>query len=216
MAVLFGIGSALFLIAALVSLFSAADWIGVAFVCGSVFFTSAAAVQLIASLEVALRGRPHGERQPLRPRLASGAGRFPQRGGTVPRDDLLQRQHDRRPRSDADDSPVERPRLGPGRDRLRALPDLERGCVRERRASLALLAAARDLDWWIPCLNLAGSLAFGLSAIASFERPATGTGVADQLANAGTALGAACFRAGAILLVPQAERQERRRDAQSS
>ena len=65
----------------------------------------------------------------------------------------------------------------------------------------------RDLDWWIPALNLLGSLAFGVSAIASFVSPATGLAVRGDLANLGTALGALGFLIAAVLLVPQADRQ---------
>jgi hypothetical protein len=69
----------------------------------------------------------------------------------------------------------------------------------------------RDLDWVIAAANFAGSVAFGVSAIAAFVRPETGSVLNDQIANAGTALGAACFLLGAVLLPVQAERQERRR-----
>ncbi len=64
----------------------------------------------------------------------------------------------------------------------------------------------RDPDWQIAALNLAGSVAFGVAAIASFYRPATGEAVSDQIANGGTALGALCFLVGALMLLPQAQR----------
>jgi hypothetical protein len=70
-----------------------------------------------------------------------------------------------------------------------------------------------DLDWWIAALNLVGSIAFGVSALASFVSPFTGLVLHGDLANLGTALGALCFLIGAVLLVPQAERQERARPA---
>ena len=52
-------------------------------------------------------------------------------------------------------------------------------------------------------VNLAGSVAFQLSALESFVGP-TGTPPADLArASALTALGAACFLVGAYLLVPE-------------
>lgn len=68
----------------------------------------------------------------------------------------------------------------------------------------------RDPDWKIGVANLVGSLAFGVAAIAAFNRPATGSLVDDRLANTGTAVGAVCFLIGALLLVREA-RAERRR-----
>jgi hypothetical protein len=67
----------------------------------------------------------------------------------------------------------------------------------------------RDLDWLIAAINLLGSIFFGASAVAAFERPETGSAVSDTIANVGTAAGAVCFLAGAILLPLQGERQER-------
>jgi len=65
------------------------------------------------------------------------------------------------------------------------------------------------MSWWIVALNLAGSVAFGLAAIASLVEPATDELVNVRIANAGTSLGAVCFLIGAILLVPEATRATR-------
>ncbi len=51
--------------------------------------------------------------------------------------------------------------------------------------------------------NLIGSIAFGISAIASFVVPATGQLLSDQRANQWTLVGAVCFFAGAYLLLPE-------------
>jgi hypothetical protein len=67
----------------------------------------------------------------------------------------------------------------------------------------------RDLDWWIAAANVGGSLAFGLSALAAYVL-SDGSELAPHLADAATAAGAACFLAGAVLLIPQGERQRRR------
>ena len=58
-------------------------------------------------------------------------------------------------------------------------------------------------------LNLVGSVAFGVAAIASLVEPSTGVPLSARIANAGTSIGAACFLAGAILLPREAaaERQ---------
>ena len=56
-------------------------------------------------------------------------------------------------------------------------------------------------DWWIAVLNLAGSVAFGISAIAAFVVPKTGTELDLAASNVTTALGALGFLAGALLLM---------------
>ena len=63
-------------------------------------------------------------------------------------------------------------------------------------------------DWWIAALNMAGSVAFGISAVAAFIVPATGTELDLAAANWTTSLGAACFLAGALLLRSSATRSE--------
>lgn len=59
--------------------------------------------------------------------------------------------------------------------------------------------------WWSTWLNMAGSIAFGASAIASFVVPSTGEMVNDMLVNLGTFLGAICFLVAALLTRPRAE-----------
>jgi hypothetical protein len=61
----------------------------------------------------------------------------------------------------------------------------------------------RDVSWWIVALNLGGSIAFQVSAIAAFVRPATGSLADAALANLGTFVGAVGFFVGALLLVPE-------------
>ena len=74
-------------------------------------------------------------------------------------------------------------------------------------------AHRHSMSWWIVALNLAGSVAFGLAAIASLVEPSTDALVNTRLANAGTSLGAACFLIGAILLVPEATAERRARNS---
>jgi hypothetical protein len=58
------------------------------------------------------------------------------------------------------------------------------------------------VSWWITLLNLVGSVAFGASAIASYVKP-NGQLVSLALTNLGTFVGALCFLAGAVLLLPE-------------
>lgn len=58
----------------------------------------------------------------------------------------------------------------------------------------------RTSDWWIAALNLLGSVAFGVAAIASLVDPSTSEPVNSAISNVGTAIGAVCFLAGGVLL----------------
>jgi hypothetical protein len=62
------------------------------------------------------------------------------------------------------------------------------------------------LSWWITALNLVGSVAFGVSAVASYVEP-NGQLVSLALTNLGTFVGAVCFLAGAVLLLPERTRE---------
>jgi hypothetical protein len=66
-----------------------------------------------------------------------------------------------------------------------------------------------SLSWWIVALNLLGSIAFGVAAIASLLEPSSGLPISARVANAGTALGGLCFLAGALALMPEAAANER-------
>ena len=59
----------------------------------------------------------------------------------------------------------------------------------------------RTRDWNIAAVNLVGCVAFGISAIAAFWVPSEGSVVDLAAANAFTAFGGLCFLVGAILLV---------------
>jgi hypothetical protein len=61
----------------------------------------------------------------------------------------------------------------------------------------------RSLSWWITGSNLVGSVAFGISAIAGYIVPSTGQIKNAELSNLGTFVGALCFLAGSILLLPE-------------
>jgi hypothetical protein len=70
----------------------------------------------------------------------------------------------------------------------------------------------RDVAWWIVLLNLAGSIAFQISAVAAFVRPTTGEVANLPVSNLGTFVGAVGFLVGAYLLIPEmrAERSRAR------
>ena len=58
------------------------------------------------------------------------------------------------------------------------------------------------ISWWITALNLAGSVAFGVSAVASYVTT-SGQLLSLALTNLGTFVGAVCFLVGAVLLLPE-------------
>jgi hypothetical protein len=61
----------------------------------------------------------------------------------------------------------------------------------------------RGSGWWIAGVNLAGSVAFGISAIASYVVPTTQQVRNEALMNLGTFIGAIGFLIGAALLLPE-------------
>jgi hypothetical protein len=63
--------------------------------------------------------------------------------------------------------------------------------------------APRKSSWWITLLNLVGSIAFGVSAVASYVVPATGQIRDLERSNLGTFVGALCFLVGAVILLPE-------------
>ena len=63
-------------------------------------------------------------------------------------------------------------------------------------------ARARDRAWRMAAVNLAGCVLFGISAIASYIVPTSGSMLDLAAANWSTALGALCFLIGALMLFP--------------
>ncbi len=60
-----------------------------------------------------------------------------------------------------------------------------------------------SVGWWITVANLVGSVAFGISAVASFVMPASDSLASVRWSNLGTFVGALCFLVGAVLLLPE-------------
>jgi hypothetical protein len=61
----------------------------------------------------------------------------------------------------------------------------------------------RDLSWWIVIINLVGSIAFMASAVFNFYLPSTGQEYWSWGASFTTMLGALCFFAASYLMIPE-------------
>lgn len=66
-----------------------------------------------------------------------------------------------------------------------------------------------DAEWWEAALNYVGSIFFMISAIGAFTLPTTGETLNLTLVNLGTFIGAVCFFVGAYLLLPAVESRVR-------
>ncbi|WP_426566187.1 hypothetical protein ACPPVT_06425 [Angustibacter sp. McL0619] len=67
---------------------------------------------------------------------------------------------------------------------------------------LGFAVRLRSVGWWIAWVNMAGSVLFMWSALASFVLPSTGDLIDVRASVLGTLLGAVCFLAGAALMLP--------------
>jgi hypothetical protein len=180
--VLFAIGSTCFLVGPFPGLVElvGSEIDGAFFFVGSLFFTSAAALQYV-------------EGGLLRPRRLDWWSNAIQLAGTVffnvSTFDAL------RTGLDANEY-----------DRLVWTPDARGSVCFLVSGFLAMLAVARarrTRDWWIAFVNLLGCVAFGISAIAAYVVPSTGDALDLAGANVFTSLGALCFLIGSVLLLPQ-------------
>ncbi len=200
-AILFMIGSACF---ALGSIPAFASWVGEAvvwvFFVGSIFFTSAAYLQYFEASNEGddLRGAAR-TRRPLGLRLASLGwwATSTQLLGTL----WFNLTTFAGTRTDLDLSQQEI---------LVWAPDAI-GSILFLVASTFAVAEVRDgmkrgwrpsLESAIAWINMTGSIAFGISAIAAFIDPTNGELLNVAAANAFTFIGAVCFFTGALLLVP--------------
>jgi hypothetical protein len=91
-------------------------------------------------------------------------------------------------------------------DRLVWRPDLFGSICFLISGAIAYRASARrgwrpertGPGWWQPLVNLLGCVFFGVSAIAAYVLPTTGSMVSETIANVNTCAGAACFLACAL------------------
>lgn len=208
MAILFSIGSACFVYGGVASQFrgSSATGIGITFFVGSLFFTSAAYLQYAEAANVEHDADPGRQRRRWRP-ASWEPGRIDwlaalvQLIGTVLFNisTFAALNHD----------------LSTHQVNHRVWAPDAFGSVAFLISSLLAFAEVchrwfclrcRSLEWWIVAINLLGSIAFGISAVASLTEPSTGLAVSGRIANAGTAAGGVCFLVGALLLMPEAAR----------
>jgi hypothetical protein len=87
-------------------------------------------------------------------------------------------------------------------DRLVWAPDAFGSACFLASGALACLTVRghRTREWWIAAVNFLGCVAFGVAAVASYFVPSTGAILDLAAANGFTALGALCFLIGAVLL----------------
>ncbi len=198
--VLFAVGSLLFALGATPGFVSAAGTKAdaVTFFVGSLFFTSAAFLQYREAVDDTGPPGPAGRTFVFRPGSIAWLATAVQLAGTLwfnlstgfaTADDLgasALRQHVWRP------------------DALGSICFLVASGLAWFEACHGWAAwSPRSIGWWITLLNLAGSVAFGGSAVAAFVVPSTGRLLDEQLSNLGTFVGAICFLAGALLLLPE-------------
>ena len=84
--------------------------------------------------------------------------------------------------------------MAAGRVRLDVLPGLRD----DRSPRRGWLPARVDHGWWQPAVNLLGCILFGISAVAGYVVPLSGSVLALAAADWSTSLGAACFLACAV------------------
>jgi hypothetical protein len=169
---------------------------GVVFFVGSVFFTSAAALQWLETINA-----DPGPHEPagrfrvltLEPRRIDWWAAGIQLIGTLLFN--VNTFHALQSGLDAD-----------AYDRLVWTPDVL-GCICFLVSSGLAYAEVghgrHTLAWKIAALNLTGSIAFGISAIAAFWVPSSGSVLDLAAANGFTALGGLCFLIGSVLLLPE-------------
>ncbi len=197
---LFAIGSALFMLGCILSLAPPPDLTGpqinAVYFAGSIFFTAAAGLQLF---QAANAGKPRPDRlfgwEPSNIGWLSSALQFPGTllfnvntwngiagGGTWLHQDFAI--------------------WGP--DVIGSILFLASGQLAFMEVCHRWFAfKPANLDWWIGAINLTGCIAFMISAICAFVLP-TGDPLAATVAILLTLAGAACFFAGALLLLVEA------------
>jgi len=209
MGLFFGIGSTCFAVAAFASMWASVTrpGIGITYFVGSIFFTTAAGMQLHEAINVE-RGPEHLTRSSFRrwwswePKRIDWLAAAIQFVGTI-----FFNINTFAAMNDALDTKQQLLRIW--------TPDVIGSICFLVSSELAYAEVCnawvcfrnRTLSWWIVALNMLGSIAFGVSAAASLIEPSTDEPVSAAIANAGTALGGVCFLIGAVLLLPEAARE---------
>ena len=181
---------------------------GMVFFVGSIFFTSAAALQWLETINA--DPGPALRRGTLRvltfePRRIDWWSSGVQLVGTV----FFNVRPSTRCRT-ASTPALRPPRLEARRARLGLLPRRRATSPTSRSPATRSGRASATLEWKIAAVNLVGCIAFGISAIASFWVPDSGGVLALAASNWFTALGGLCFLVGAVLLLPESAAAESR------
>ena len=215
MSVLFAVGSTCFLVAALAAQWASTprEGIGVTFFVGSIFFTSAAYLQYSEAVNVKRTPEPGAGREKWKP-----ASWEPHRIDWVASSVQL---------------------AGTVFFNISTFAAMKHGFTTHQTnvrvwgpdvlGSICFLIASelayaevchrwvclrnRTLSWWIVALNMSGSIAFGIAAVASLVEPSSGLPLSARISNGGTALGGLCFLIGALALMPEAAAEKAPADA---
>jgi hypothetical protein len=207
---LFAVGSSCFALAAIASEWASASrpGIGVTFFVGSILFTTAAYLQYSEAVNADREAVRNERRDPLRPaswepKRIDWLACAVQLAGTILFNVscflAMQKGLDAR------------------QTNLRVWAPDAFGSIAFLVASALALAEVcgrwfclrgRSLSWRITALNMSGSIAFGVAAVAALVVPSSGDPVSAGVSNVGTAIGALCFLAGGLLLIPEGARAE--------
>ena len=207
-AVLFAIGSSCFLVAAVACQVSSSpgEWILPVFFIGSIFFTSAGYCQFSQAVNVPHDPMPGTPRQRFRP-VSWEPGRIDwlassiQLAGTI----FFNISTFAAMQKGFDTTEINRRVWAP--DALGSICFLLASELAFAEVCHRWFAVQwRSLSWWIVALNMAGSIAFGIAAVASLIEPSTSEPVSAAISNIGTAVGALGFLVGAVLLIPESMR----------
>jgi len=193
--VLFAVGSTLFALGSIPAYADAVGFTatGITYFVGSVFFTSAALLQFLEAVEAAGRWAPSHLGWLASAVQLVGTLWFNWSTANAVRVDLSATLAHQR---------VWRP------DALGSIAFLvASGLAWWEVCHGAFAWSPRSLAWWITAANLVGSIAFGISALAAYVNPSTGSVANADLADLGTLVGALCFLGGAILLLPERTRE---------
>jgi YrhK-like protein len=217
MAILFAVGSLCFVVGALASNWASTSRpaIGVTFFVGSIFFTSAGYLQYSEAVNVEHGSAAGGHRRRWRPaswepRRIDWLASLIQLIGTVLFNISTFAALNHNLTTHQSNTRVWAPDAF-GSVAFLVSSGLAFAEVCHSWASLR----KRSLSWWIAAINLLGSIAFGVSAVASLVEPDSGQPLSTRIANSGTALGGICFLVAALMLIPEAAnaRREARRSA---
>lgn len=197
-AVLFAVGSSCFLIGPfpgfIQTVGSGAD--GAVFFIGSIFFTAAALLQYLETANARRSGRLR--LFTFEPENPDWWATLTQLAGTVFFNASTFHALQTGLSSTAQDRLIWAP------DALGSILFLVSGLIAWGQTQRVRGNRRRGYEFWIAAANLAGCVAFGLSAIGAFVIPKSGNVLALGPANFFTSLGALGFLVGAILLLPEA------------